>query len=121
MEFGNRLYDLRKNAGYSQEALAEKLNVTRQTISKWELGESTPDMEKLVAIHDLFNVSMDELMLGEKPNIDTKTCIGFSEIDDSRVYKSKKLIKKIAVILGVFFCIDFISMVIYFIVNGVPK
>ena len=48
MEFGNRLYELRKQKGLSQEELANRLDVTRQTISKWELGDSTPDMDKLV-------------------------------------------------------------------------
>ena len=48
MEFNNRLYELRKQKGFSQEELANRLNVSRQTISKWEVGESTPDMEKLV-------------------------------------------------------------------------
>ena len=50
MEFGNRLYELRKQKGLSQEELANLLDVTRQTVSKWELGDSTPDMDKLVAL-----------------------------------------------------------------------
>ena len=54
MEFNNKLYELRKQKGFSQEELANRLNVSRQTVSKWEVGESTPDMEKLVAISDLF-------------------------------------------------------------------
>ena len=66
MEFNNKLYELRKQKGFSQEELANRLNVSRQTISKWEVGESTPDMEKLVAISDLFGVSLDELVKGEK-------------------------------------------------------
>ena len=44
MEFSNRLYELRKKRGLSQEEAANKLNVTRQTFSKWENGDSTPDM-----------------------------------------------------------------------------
>ena len=66
MEFNNKLYELRKQKGFSQEELANRLNVSRQTISKWEVGESTPDMEKLVAISDLFEVSLDELVKGEE-------------------------------------------------------
>ena len=67
MEFNNKLYELRKQKGFSQEELANRLNVSRQTISKWEVGESTPDMEKLIAISDLFEVSLDELVKGEEP------------------------------------------------------
>ena len=69
MEFNNKLYELRKQKGFSQEELANRLNVSRQTISKWEVGESTPDMEKLVAISDLFEVSLDELVNGEEPKL----------------------------------------------------
>ena len=52
MAFHKNLYQLRKSSGLSQEELAEKLNVSRQTISKWELGESSPDMEKLIILSD---------------------------------------------------------------------
>ena len=69
MEFNNKLYELRKQKGFSQEELANRLNVSRQTISKWEVGESTPDMEKLAAISDLFEVSLDELVKGEEPKL----------------------------------------------------
>ena len=67
MEFSSRLYELRKAKGLSQEELANKLNVSRQTVSKWELGDSTPDMEKLTAISDLFEISLDQLVLGKAP------------------------------------------------------
>ena len=67
MEFNNKLYELRKQKGFSQEELANRLNVSRQTISKWEVGDSTPDMEKLVAISDLFGISLDELVLDKTP------------------------------------------------------
>ena len=67
MEFNNKLYELRKQKGFSQEELANRLNVSRQTISKWEVGESTPDMENLVAISELFEISLDELVLDIVP------------------------------------------------------
>lgn len=67
MEFGNRLYELRKQKGLSQEELANRLDVTRQTVSKWELGDSTPDMDKLIALAELFEISLDELVLGKVP------------------------------------------------------
>lgn len=62
MKFNERLIKLRKAKGMSQEDLGYELNVTRQTISKWELGESTPEMEKLIQISNYFGISVDELI-----------------------------------------------------------
>ncbi len=65
MELGENLYNLRKKKNLSQEEVAEKLNVTRQTISKWETGESKPDFDKIVPICELFNITTDELLSGK--------------------------------------------------------
>ena len=62
MKFNEKLIELRKKEGLSQEELGYKLNVTRQTVSKWELGQTTPEMEKLVEMSKIFNVSTDELI-----------------------------------------------------------
>lgn len=62
MNFGTKLTKLRKKEGLSQEELGEKLNVTRPTISKWELGQSKPDTDKLKEICNLFNVDMNTLV-----------------------------------------------------------
>ncbi len=62
MRFNENLIKLRKENGMSQEQLGFELNVTRQTVSKWELGISTPEMEKLIEISKLFGVSVDELI-----------------------------------------------------------
>lgn len=67
MKFSEKLMELRKSKGMSQEDLAEKLNVTRQTVSKWELDQTSPDMNKLIEISKLFEVSLDELA----NNVDT--------------------------------------------------
>ena len=61
-DFGNRLMELRRQKGYSQEELGGLVFVSRQTISKWELNISTPEMEKLLLLGDVFGISMDELM-----------------------------------------------------------
>lgn len=61
MKFGDKLYKLRRAKGYSQEELGEKLGVTRQTISKWELDQSKPDTDKLQEISKLFNIGVNEL------------------------------------------------------------
>lgn len=65
IEFANRLKTLRQNAGLSQEELAAKLNISRQAVSKWERGEASPDIDNLVVLSRLYNVSVDELLTGE--------------------------------------------------------
>ena len=64
MKFGEKLQKLRKENGLSQEQLAEKLNVSRQAISKWEMG-TIPDMENVVKIGRYFDCSLDYLMNNE--------------------------------------------------------
>lgn len=62
MNLGNKILKLRKKKGLSQEELGEKIDVTRQTISNWELGETTPNIEQLKLLSKEFNVSIDELV-----------------------------------------------------------
>ena len=62
MIFSEKLYLLRKNKGYTQEELAEKLCVSRQAIAKWESGQSYPDIVNLIQISDLMNVTVDYLV-----------------------------------------------------------
>lgn len=62
MKFNEKLIKLRKANGYSQENLAEKLGVSRQAISRWEANETTPDIEMLLGICDIFHVSADYLI-----------------------------------------------------------
>lgn len=63
--FADKLYRLRTQSGYSQEALAEKVNVSRQAISKWELGLTLPDTDKIVALSKVFDVTIDYLLKDE--------------------------------------------------------
>ena len=65
MKFNEKLIMLRKQHNLSQEQVAEKLGVARQTISKWELGETTPEMDKLIIMSELYNITLDELMKEE--------------------------------------------------------
>ncbi len=62
IEIANRLAELRKQHGYNQEELAEKLGVSRQAVSKWECGESSPDTDNLIALAKVYDVSLDELL-----------------------------------------------------------
>ena len=62
MELGKNIYSLRKEKGISKEKLAEKVNVTRETISNWELGEAFPNPEQLILLSHVFCKSIDELV-----------------------------------------------------------
>lgn len=62
ISLGEKIRDYRKKAGLSQEQLAEKLNVSRQTITKWETNKGVPDISNLIAISDEFGVTLDELI-----------------------------------------------------------
>lgn len=67
VEIAQRLALRRRNAGLSQEALAEKLGVSRQAVSKWERSESSPDTDNLIALAQLYNLSLDDLLYAEVP------------------------------------------------------
>lgn len=130
MEFNNKLYELRKQKGFSQEELAHRLNVSRQTVSKWEVGESTPDMEKLVAISDLFEVSLDELIKGEKNELkETSEQVVKSEFysdikeqvfTEDNKKKAKKGLKIAGIAAGIIVLIDVISFIVYVAMFGLP-
>ena len=62
MEFSERLMILRKQAGLSQEQLADRLGVTRQSVSKWESGTALPELVKLISLSEIFGVSLDYLV-----------------------------------------------------------
>ena len=62
MKFAEHLMALRKQRGWSQEELGNQIGVTRQTVSKWEMGQSTPELEKLVELSQLFGMSIDQLV-----------------------------------------------------------
>ena len=62
IELANRLYEYRKQSGLSQEELAEKLGISRQSVSKWERAESCPDTDNLIELAKVYNVSIDELL-----------------------------------------------------------
>lgn len=68
MTLAEKILSLRTERGMSQDDLAEKLEVSRQSVSKWETAQSTPDLDKIIKLADLFGVSVDELVRdGERP------------------------------------------------------
>ena len=66
IEIANRLVHLRKSNHLSQEALAEKLGISRQAVSKWERAEASPDTDNLILLAKLYHVSLDELLKTEE-------------------------------------------------------
>ncbi len=82
---GTKLADLRKRHGFSQEALAEKMGVSRQAVSKWERGESTPDTDTLIELARLYEVSLDELVGNERNQTAEK-----SETNSEKQKKDRK-------------------------------
>lgn len=71
MTLGQKIFELRNKQKMSQGDLAEKLNVSRQSISKWETDASVPELDKLIMLSDLFNITIDELVRDELPEKDT--------------------------------------------------
>ena len=87
IEIANRLVNLRKSNYLSQEALAEKLGISRQAVSKWERAEASPDTDNLIQLAKLYHVSLDELLMihEEEPaarNEGEDTLAGGSEGED---------------------------------------
>ena len=91
MEVGSQIKKLRSALGLSQEELAEKIYVTRQTISNWENEKSYPDIHSLLALSSLFEISLDQLIKGDIE-------IMKQEIDKEKVGKFNRLAKLFAVL-----------------------
>lgn len=66
MEIGKKLKDARMKSGFTQETVAEKINVSRQTISNWENEKSYPDIIIVIALSDLYSTSLDDLLKGDR-------------------------------------------------------
>ena len=75
MSFADNLMELRKLNNLSQEEIAEKIGVSRQTLSKYETGESLPDIERCKMLADIFGVTMDDLISYEKNDSDNLGCV----------------------------------------------
>ena len=73
MVFSEKLQILRKNKGYTQEALADKLGVSRQAVAKWESGQIYPDISNLIQISDLMSVSVDYLVKDQDCTVNIKS------------------------------------------------
>lgn len=104
--FGKNLMELRKKNGLSQEDLANKLNITRQTISKWELEQTSPSLKDLKNIADFFNISLDELTSNDI-NISTKESI--NQTNNIKLKTKKKYLILLPIIVLIIFFIILIN------------
>lgn len=86
---GNKLYELRRQAGLSQEEFANKIGVSRQAVSKWERGEALPDTDNLITIARMYKISLDELIANEvdqsTDDTEQKNC---EDDDEEKIYYS---------------------------------
>ena len=127
MFFASNLQKLRKRENISQEALAEKLDVTRQSVSKWESGASYPEMDKLISICKIFNVDMDTLVNGDvldEKKQDKETTINTKDILD----KFNTLMKKIVCLFEsmsfkeiIEFLVTVFLLIIIILIGTIPK
>ncbi|MCQ2742944.1 MAG: helix-turn-helix domain-containing protein [Bacilli bacterium] len=94
IEIANRLVELRKKSGLSQEELASKLGLSRQAVSKWERAEASPDTDNLICLAKLYNVSLDELLNTEEPvdEIVEETKEINKEKEEGRPSKKEKIV-----------------------------
>ena len=111
--FSENLKTLRKQNGFSQEELASKLHVVRQTISKWEKNLSVPDADTLILLAEILEVSVSELLGSkietENGNVTNDVAEQLSRINEQLAIKnrhSRRIWKAIAIILVVFFLIS---------------
>ena len=104
MKLGDNILKLRKDCKLSQEQLAEKVDVTRQTISNWELGETSPNPEQLKLLSKSLNVSIDELL-----NNDIKPVL-VEKVNNTE--KLAGLIIKILKVMGILFIVGFVAIIL---------
>lgn len=89
MSLGNRLLNLRKKSNLSQEEVAEKLNVSRQTISKWETDGSTPDFDKILPLCNLYGITPDELLMETKDKKEESSPYEVEDENEKRIKRAK--------------------------------
>lgn len=106
MNLGEKIVEMRKSKNLSQEQLAEKLDISRQTISNWENGKFYPDIDSLVKLSKCFNISLDDLL-----NYDAKVLDHLKDSTD--IVKSNKNILY-AILLNIILVIFFIIIGIFF-------
>ena len=98
IKLADRLVALRKENGYSQEVLAEKLGLSRQSISKWERAEASPDTDNLIALAQVYNMTLDELLGNGESAPKKETKVKEKTPMTNAQIKGKKLMKIMPII-----------------------
>ena len=106
---GKKIFELRKAKGLSQEQLGEKINVTRQTISNWELGETSPNPEQLKLISKVLNISIDQLLENDIQSILVEKVSNTEKLAGLVL----KLLRYLGIIFVVIIIIDIISLILF--------
>ena len=111
MNLGEKIYQQRTKKKMSQGDLAEILNVSRQSISKWENNSSIPDLDKIVKMSEIFEISLDELIKGETPVIDINDDINNDSIHIKSENKQSKQPSNMKRLTGIILlCMAFIMV-----------
>ena len=110
MALGQNILNLRKKNGLSQEQLGEKVNVTRQTISNWELEETAPNPEQLKSLSKALNVSVDDLIDNDLQNV----VLSKVKMTEKQTRTIKKILKGFLIGFITFLVIDIIAFIICF-------
>ena len=110
MAIGQNILEARKKNGLSQEQLGEKVNVTRQTISNWELEETAPNPEQLKLLSKALNISVDDLIDNDLQNV----VLSKVKITEKQTKTIKKILKGFLIGLIVLLVIDLITFIIMF-------
>lgn len=98
MTLEKKLYSLRKRESLSQMDLAEKVNVSRQAVSRWELGDATPSMENLKSISSLYNISVD-ILLNDEVDLTDKDTQSIPQVSEEKETAMKRWSKQITAAL----------------------
>ncbi len=113
MNLGKKIAELRKKNNLSQEELAEKVGVARQTISKWEIGDTTPDINQVKIISKIFNISIDELVDNDINNVIVEKISNTEKLAGITI----KILKVFGIMLIVFITLIFLFVIIFMIDN----
>lgn len=109
MEIGKKILELRKDNKLSQKVLAEKIGVTRQTISKWELGETYPDIKQAKELSKIFNISLDELVNNDIKNLLVEKTSNTEKLAGMII----KILKIIGILFIIFIVVNLLLIVIF--------
>lgn len=109
MNLGKKIAELRKKNNLSQEELAEKVGVARQTISKWEIGDTTPDINQVKIISKIFNISIDELVDNDINNVIVEKISNTEKLAGITI----KILKVFGIMLIVFITLIFLFVIIF--------